>query len=255
MVTATQAPAAATATARAGAARTAVAATAVAEAALAATLDALAWDPPSVQVLAATEKAQATELGAWLEDPILFSDGFDTQTEPIGWYFGDDADEYSESSWSLRDGVMVWHEKAFKSTFNVAMQNMFLANDFAARAEIRLAEGPRDTIYGLVLRFDNQNRLYFFAVTELGQYAFFLLDTEWHPITDWIDTAAIRQGETNTLLAVGDGPVFWFYINDHFVGAAYDDTISSGLFGWGVGLDAHDQATLELNQYELRREP
>lgn len=255
MVTATPVPADVTATARVGAARTAVAATSVAKVELAATLDALAWNPPSEDELAATEEAQAAALTAWLEEPAVFADSFDSNSEPKGWYFGDNADEYRESSWVLRDGAMVWREKALKDNFNISMEQIFLAYDFAARADIRLADGPEDAIYGLVLRLDNQDRLYFFAVTDLGQYAFFLLDTDWHPITDWIDTDAIRQGEVNSLLAVGNGPVFWFYINDRYVGAAYDDTIGSGSFGWGVGLNARDEATLELNNYELRRRP
>jgi hypothetical protein len=136
------------------------------------------------------------------------------------------------------------------------VEQIFYNRDFYVSVEAEHMEGTQDAIYGLIMRQSDTGQFYFFAITNRQLYTFFAYDGEWRQVIDWTESAFISPQGVNQLAATAEGPVFWFFVNDHYLGSAYDDSIQkAGFFGVGLFLDEGDQVTLEFDNFVMRRKP
>jgi hypothetical protein len=95
--------------------------------------------------------------------------------------------------------------------------------------------------YGLVVRVpDPPDRGYLFGITCDGRYSLRMWDpdtTRYQILVNWTESPHINAGsnQTNRVGLKVEGDRFGMYVNGHFLGEAFDDTLEDGRFGPYIG--------------------
>ncbi|MCE5257709.1 MAG: hypothetical protein LLG44_01435 [Chloroflexi bacterium] len=163
--------------------------------------------------------------GGITQGELVYSDDFSDSA--TGW----DEWEGDSSLASYRDGKYVIE---LTNSASMAWGNAYQSfDDFIITVEASKTSGSDDNAMGLVLRYQDSDNFYVFAVSSDGMYTFgYYLDNEWYPVIDWTTSDLINQGESeNVLGAAAVGDHFILAINDTIVEDIYDSTFADGDIG------------------------
>jgi len=103
----------------------------------------------------------------------------------------------------------------------------------------------RDTMQGpgYIFMINDQIRMYNVAV---------YYNQVWYDLIPWRENNYIRSGQVNRLKVSARGAVLTFYINGHYVGRAYDETILTGRVGVAASQFSNGiWNTFEYKNFEL----
>ena len=96
---------------------------------------------------------------------------------------------------------------------------------------------------GLIVRFQNEENFYLFAVDGQGEYQIQLKESgAWRTIEPWTLTPSLSPGSQNVLTVVDDGVALSFFINATHVSSVPDPRLPSGDVGLVVGARSQGQA-------------
>ncbi|MHB9034800.1 MAG: hypothetical protein ACYC6L_17355 [Anaerolineae bacterium] len=106
-------------------------------------------------------------------------------------------------------------------------------DDLIIVVEATKTSGSDDNGMGLVLRYQDADNFYVFAISTDGHYTFgYYLDNEWNTVIDWTYSDAIYTGNTTNVLGVAvKGDYFILAINDTVVEEFHDSTLAAGDIG------------------------
>jgi hypothetical protein len=196
---------------------------------------------------APTSNARSSSPNGWT--PVLV-DAFDDNAS--NWPVSDTADEWGSVERAISDGIYRWRVTARRSVARWCTPDNASVADFYLMVDARRVSGPEDADYGLVFRHTEGN-YYLFSIRDSGYYRFNLwYEFAWTPVIDWTETTAIRAGEVNHLVVVGQGITFTFSINAIEVATVGDAQFSAGDVGLAVALTTPGDALFEFDNFELR---
>jgi hypothetical protein len=108
--------------------------------------------------------------------------------------------------------------------------------------------------YGLVVRApEPPDRGYLFGITCDGRYSLRRWDPDagrYHIMFNWTESPHINAGsnQTNRVGLKVEGGRFAMYVNGHFLGEAFDDTLKEGRFGPYIGHDQTERFTIAISE-------
>lgn len=192
--------------------------------------------------------ATATLSAQW---PTIINSTFDLNIP--SWTTGASEDEYGSFSRRVADGKYQWYASALKGVHIQGQPIMPSVSDFHLSVEAHQISGPQSAAYGVAFRIDKSSGYYYFAIRDSGEYLFALRDNnQWMPLIGWTYNTAIQAGQMNRIAINAEGPRFTFYINDLFIAEFTDATISSGIAGLAIELNAGDTGNFEFDNFDLR---
>ena len=205
------------------------------------------------------EEAEATATAQSLADlltaaktwSILISENFDDNAN--AWPTGEDDSDLSFVRFQL-DAQYRWEVTAKSGFIYWARPDSPAVSDFLLFVDGRQLSGAADGQYGLVIRQVDEYNYYIFRISSDGYFAFDRSTPEgWETIIDWTGSEAIHPNQVNHLGVIAQQARFLFFVNEQFIGEAYDDHLSEGQCGVVIGLfDAEDEAVFEFDNFELR---
>ncbi len=182
--------------------------------------------------------------------PPVVVDTFDDNAN--NWPATEFADEWGSLAREVADGVYRWRVTARHSVARWCTPDDARAEDFYLAVDARRVSGPEDADYGVVFRH-TEGSYYLFSIRDNGYYRFNLWhEFAWTPVIDWTETTAIRAGEVNHLVVVGQGITFTFSINAVEVAMAGDAQLAEGEAGLAAALTTPGNALFEFDNFELR---
>lgn len=96
---------------------------------------------------------------------------------------------------------------------------------------------------GLIVRYQNDENFYLFAIDNRGQYQIELAEVgAWRTVRPWTESDALSNGRRNLLSVADDGSELRFYINGVQVDAVPDPRLPAGDIGLVVGARSRGQA-------------
>lgn len=207
----------------------------------------------TAQVVEATQAALAANISRWTSWPVLYSDDFTSDTRR--WTTGPFDGERASGRQSIAGGVYLWDVNS-KSGVHLRgdVEKTGPVGDFYISVEARLADGPSDADYGLVLRRVDSS-FYYFSVAASGDYYSFsvLQNGTWTTLIEWTKTGALSTSEPNRLTVIGEGARFYFFINNELIAEYEDSRLPSGEIGLGIELNNRgDNGVFEFDNFVLR---
>lgn len=196
--------------------------------------------------------AMVTEASQW---PLVMFEEFDP-SNPNQW--GTNSHSFSRANITREIvGTYRWQVEALLDVTAWAHPAYFRwekVKDFYISVDCKRISGPKDSKVGLVFRSSDGN-LYIFRFRGDQRFSVYRLQYEsrWTTLIPCKHSYAIKPDEVNTLMVVGKGSKFVFFINDVYVGSVEDHQLDEG--GIGVAVSLHhpgDVATFEFDNFELR---
>jgi TRAP-type C4-dicarboxylate transport system substrate-binding protein/tRNA A-37 threonylcarbamoyl transferase component Bud32 len=179
-----------------------------------------------------TRSACQTEYEMW-QDELLKAGGDmfyeDDFSDPeSGW-----ARAINESGeWSYQDGEYHMTGKKYEWWVWDDNPNAGRFTDFEMEVDARLIDGPEESGYGLLFRFNDNSNYYLFAVFGNGQYAIRgYRDKMWFRIKDDKSGFIDPHGKTNHLKVVCKGSQIEAYVNGYLLATVKDATFADGFVG------------------------
>jgi TRAP-type C4-dicarboxylate transport system substrate-binding protein len=127
--------------------------------------------------------------------------------------------------------------------------------DFELEVDGRVVEGPGESGYGLIFRFQNNSNFYLFGVFGNGKYNLRgYRDRTWLHLTGGQSGYIEPAGKTNRLKVVCIGSKIETYVNGHLVATVEDDTFTDG----SVGVTAYSSEPdthVTLDNFRVRSLP
>ena len=190
---------------------------------------------------------QATVTSLPSQWKVAMKDSFDSNK--YNWLVKKDStDDYSTTTYEIKDGVYRWTSTAHKPYIGWVRTNKKQYSDIYISVDVREASGPNTADFGVVLREDDNSNFYYFGITNDGQYAFLVYNNDWITLQDWTFTDLIRTDEVNKITVLAQGSQFVFFINDQYLFDMTDDKIGKGQVGLAVELaQENDQAVFEFD--------
>jgi hypothetical protein len=98
-------------------------------------------------------------------------------------------------------------------------------------------DGPNDNTYGVIFRYQDDRNFYRLDISGDGYFAVFKFkDGAWTKLQDYVETAAVKQGNTtNHVQVIAKGDQFTFNVNGETVKTFSDKDFSSGNVGVTAG--------------------
>jgi len=137
--------------------------------------------------------------------------------------------------------------------------------DFYATVEVQKMPGSSlQSVPGILFRLLDNDNFYHFRVRQNGQihsaYSFSSTPSErmYLPGMGTIQSNIIKEEGPNTLTVIVQGPAFYFYVNDEFVGQTVNDRLRRGQVMLGIVMPQEaggERATVEFDNFELRTPP
>ena len=158
---------------------------------------------------------------------------------------------------TLANGKYIWNMQAVKEVVRWAPVDTRPLTSLYLTMEGRLLKGPGTARYGLVFRMDNRAGNYYYLTIDDNQRLVFALRNAgtWNYLIDHSGVRAIRPGTMNRLGVSAVGSHFQMFVNDQFVGAWDDATLTTGGVGLVMELQAGESAAVEFDNFELRAPP
>lgn len=207
---------------------------------------------PNLTATAQVQNAQATSENAANNWEVILADTFDSNRN--NWLAESSDDEYAFTNYEIVDGKYRWNATAHQSFIGWVRSDMEPITDFYVSVDVRQVNGPVTADYGILFREDDDSNFYYFAISEQGEYTFYIFLEEWDTLINWTETDLIVPGKANRLTVIGDGSHFTFFINDQYLTEFTDDTIPEGITALAVELSEEgDQAVFEFDNFELRK--
>ncbi len=201
----------------------------------------------------AIHQAALETLGLAESWPRVFSDDFAQNKDE--WFLGRDEGQYALMNWAITEGVYHWEMEAFQSFIWYVYPEREAVSDFYLSVEAQQISGHESGNYGLLLRYLDDDNYYYFEIRPQFQYFRFriLLRGQWGAVQEYTFSSSIHPTEINRITVVAQGPRFYFFINDQFVGEAREDRIPTGILGLVAGADeAGAESVVEFDNYEMR---
>lgn len=206
----------------------------------------------AIQQVTVRAEAARTVTAVYSQWKNQFSDPFfpDSHRWPVGSY----TDPFATGTRYSGSTKYVWDFQANQGGISTALwlgdQNL---SDFTMAVEGELITGPKDTSYGLVFRYVDENNYHVFRITDDGSYIFqTAIDATVTSVRAWKKSPAIHPGFANQLRVTAQGSHLIFYINGEQVDAADDGRLPSGKVGLAAGLFYPAQkARLTFDTFEL----
>lgn len=207
----------------------------------------------TAEVLQATDTAvafqgTATSAANWKS---VTTDTFDSNKNK--WLTEAADDEFSNTNYQVVDGKYRWEVTAHKPFMGWVRVSTKKLGDFYVSFDIQQVSGPDTADFGVVFREDNDGNLYYFAITNNGQYAFYEYNSEWSTLIEWTETDLIKKDEVNRITVVAEGSQFTFFINDQYLASFTDEHLAKGTVALAIELaNENDEAVFEFDNVELR---
>ncbi len=108
--------------------------------------------------------------------------------------------------------------------------------DFVLDVDATQVDGPNDNTYGVIFRYQDDRNFYRLDISGDGYFAVFKRkDGIWTKVQDYIESAAVKQGNTtNHLQVIAKGNQFTFSVNGQTVKTFSDGDFPNG----GIGVTA-----------------
>jgi hypothetical protein len=200
-----------------------------------------------VEVPTPTPVACPAVPAGWVE---VFSDEF--ESDDNGWPTGSGDDQYAKTNLSVTEGVLHTYTRAHQSVYYYWYPHKIDSlEDFYLKTNVRQVSGPADANYGVVFRMAGWNH-YLYRIDDSGGISIAKRTTNsWDSLRD-SSASAIRPGEYNELVVLGQGSRFKFCVNQQLVAEVEDESYPHGGFGIALGLyQAEDEAVIEYDDFEV----
>lgn len=201
--------------------------------------------PSSVPTVAPSPTMLSSPTAAQPAEGTLLVDDFSDST---AWEVGGDADyeiSYQEGEYRVvvhGARLFVWGNPKRAYDFS----------DVLIEVDARRVEGPEDNEIGLVVRRQDDENLYSFAISSDGTYGVHKLQGGiWSTLVDWTPSLSIKRGTAwNRLRVECVGARMRFYVNDDLLAEVEDKAFPSGNIGLGAG--TADEGGVEARFDNLR---
>jgi hypothetical protein len=109
--------------------------------------------------------------------------------------------------------------------------------DFMLDVDATQVDGPNDNTYGVIFRYQDDRNFYRLDISGDGYFAVFKRkDGVWDKVQDYLETAAVKQGNaTNHLQVIAKGNQFAFNVNGQAVKTFSDKDFPNGNVGVTAG--------------------
>ena len=131
--------------------------------------------------------------------------------------------------------------------------------DFILDVDVTQLSGADHNLYGVMLRYDDINReYYYFAISGDGNYTFVFdnLDAQ-EPTTKlipWTSSSKINTStSTNHIRVIAQGNTFELYVNEQLLEKIQDDRISNGTIGFVVATSEDGGAHIKFDNVVVTR--
>ena len=109
-------------------------------------------------------------------------------------------------------------------------------SDVVIEINARVEQSSTDGEYGLLCRYQDDDNLYMFEVTQDGYYAIYkLLNGNWVPLIDYTYSSLVDSLDSANLQASCVGNTLRLAVNGKLLGEIQDNSISSGDYGFFAG--------------------
>jgi hypothetical protein len=112
-------------------------------------------------------------------------------------------------------------------------------SDVDIDVEVRQTVGSNDGNYGLLCRFSEPTRFYYFSITGDGYYAILKVDGDVTEVLTGLgylpSRVILTDGQPNSIRAVCEGDVLTLFVNGEQVARVRDDALPRGDVGMAVG--------------------
>lgn len=166
---------------------------------------------------------------------VVFEDKLDGTG---GWFWTWD-DEVASFAVSGEQKMLLATAKRNDSWSYVSSNDVVNVGDQQVRATVRIDACAAEDAYGLMFRgtadaTTGAYNMYIFEVNCSGAARLTLLQNGLTALTNWVSAPVIKTtaGEENTLMVWMAKDQMRFYVNDEFLFAAQDATLSSGFYGF-----------------------
>ena len=165
------------------------------------------------------------------------------------WELGDDGSSNIEiTRRSLKMNIIEANWLGWSTLQDVQAANLLIEADFS------LDSGAPVTESGIIFRYQDENNLYYFAISGDGSFSLWkLVDDQWEELLPWAATDALDATEAavNRLSVLAEGNTISLLINDEVVGQAQDDTFAAGLVGLAVGTFEEGDVVVLVDNVDL----
>jgi len=164
---------------------------------------------------------------------VLFEDDFSDKNS--GWPESSNASE----SYSYQDGRYVIEIK--KADYIRPVNGGEWLQDVIIEIDADVERSSQNGDYGVICRYQDDNNLYMFEITQDGYYAIYkLAEGEWYPLIDYTYTPLLQGISSASFEVSCIGDTLRFAVNGKLLGETRDTMIPIGDYGFFVG--TFDQA-------------
>ncbi|MCD6356644.1 MAG: trypsin-like peptidase domain-containing protein, partial [Anaerolineaceae bacterium] len=109
-------------------------------------------------------------------------------------------------------------------------------NDMVIKIDARVEQSSGTGDFGVICRYDNNNNLYMFEITQDAYFAIHkFIDGEWYPLIDFTYSDMLVNLEDATFEAACIGDQLTFAVNGKLLGEVTDGSIKAGDYGFFAG--------------------
>ncbi|MBI5951556.1 MAG: hypothetical protein HY865_07850 [Chloroflexi bacterium] len=187
----------------------------------------------------------------WVE---VMNDQFDGNVNL--WPLGKDTNSYADTNTEIKNGILEWSLTAHQDVYYHIEPgaNNNLQKDFYLTTDVRQADGPLNSEYGVTFHLLGWKH-YYFSISDTGEVLVKKRSSRDGDDTEqlyWDFSSNVRPGEYNKLTVFAQGSHFTFCVNQQVVVELDDDTYTKGRVGIAMGLDrAADEAIIEYDNYTV----
>jgi hypothetical protein len=200
----------------------------------------------------ATAQVASDLLGQVSDWPLVLSDPFDINSG--FWGTGSKTSGCISGSRSLREGKYTWNAHVTGGCIWFTWPDLKMVEDFYLSVECKQTSGAESAYCGAGFRLSSDVDYYYFAInSNQSVRARLRYNDEWKALLDLNNIAAIRPGQSNRITIIGQGTHFVFFVNDQYIGEAFDSTLTRGKTGLTISLGTEgDTAIFEFDNFVLR---
>ena len=190
--------------------------------------------------------ALADQPGNASKGKLLYEENFSTSK---GSLWGGDLG--ANFSYYFENGEYILNVNQMNSWRSVSYGQNY--DNFILEVEATQESGPKDNVYGVMIRRVDWNNYYLFLISGDGYYEMAKVkNNTWSP-SNWKKSSAIHTGDaTNIIRVVCDGNNFSFYANDIKLDDYTDSSFPSGMIGvTGGTIYAKGNATIGFDNLRI----
>ncbi|MCD6576564.1 MAG: trypsin-like peptidase domain-containing protein [Anaerolineaceae bacterium] len=159
---------------------------------------------------------------------IIYKDDF--SDEETGW----PQENYSDESFYYQNGryyIMVNDENKYRPI--TGGENL---RDIIIQIDARVEQSSGDGDFGVICRYQDENNLYMFEITQDAYYAIYkLVNGEWYPLIEYTYSDMLINLEEARFNLACIGDTLSFAVNGKLLGEVSDQSFSTGDYGFFAG--------------------